>query len=290
MSDTYTLVADVSSNNGKINFATMADKVSGVIIRAGYRGYSGGGIQTDAKYYSNIAAAEAVGLPVGVYWYTTAKSMAEAQAEADKLLELVSGHNLAYPVWLDLEYAPGRKGRADKLSSTRRTKYAVAWLERVKAAGYDVGVYCNADFWSDALDNRKLVKYRRWIARYGSKCKVSCDMWQYTSTATGKLYGQATGYLDLSRCYTDFSGTKADSKVDSTAEGGMYDMDTLRKGDKGQQVRALQIILNSRTGAGLSVDGIFGGKTEAAVKEYQQARGLTVDGIVGQRTWEMVLK
>ena len=33
------------------------------------------------------------------------------------------------------------------------------------------------------------------------------------------------------------------------------------------------------------MDGIFGPKTEAAVKSFQRGKGLTVDGIVGPRTW-----
>jgi peptidoglycan hydrolase-like protein with peptidoglycan-binding domain len=37
---------------------------------------------------------------------------------------------------------------------------------------------------------------------------------------------------------------------------------------------------------GLTVDGIFGPETEAAVKNFQQDNGLTVDGIVGPHTWQ----
>jgi peptidoglycan hydrolase-like protein with peptidoglycan-binding domain len=36
---------------------------------------------------------------------------------------------------------------------------------------------------------------------------------------------------------------------------------------------------------GQDIDGIFGPKTETAVKDFQSGEGLTVDGIVGPQTW-----
>ena len=57
-----------------------------------------------------------------------------------------------------------------------------------------------------------------------------------------------------------------------------------------ENVRLLQQRLNTFHGIKLTVDGFFGAKTEAAVKEYQ-ARGndhdpsILVDGIVGPQTW-----
>lgn len=56
-------------------------------------------------------------------------------------------------------------------------------------------------------------------------------------------------------------------------------MNVLKKGDKGNDVRTLQRALS------LTVDGIFGPKTEAAVKAFQSGHGLVADGIVGTRTW-----
>lgn len=38
------------------------------------------------------------------------------------------------------------------------------------------------------------------------------------------------------------------------------------------------------------VDGVYGKKTEAAVKKFQSERGLVVDGIVGVKTWAMLEK
>ena len=61
-------------------------------------------------------------------------------------------------------------------------------------------------------------------------------------------------------------------------------MNTVKFGSKGADVMTLQMALNS-AGYSLSADGIFGAKTEAAVKDYQRKNGLTVDGIAGPKTW-----
>jgi hypothetical protein len=61
---------------------------------------------------------------------------------------------------------------------------------------------------------------------------------------------------------------------------------TLRKGDKGGDVTQLQALLNAmRPPLKLLLDGDFGPKTAAAVRDFQSAYSLTVDGIVGPKTW-----
>ncbi|HEX7350670.1 C40 family peptidase [Brachybacterium sp.] len=57
----------------------------------------------------------------------------------------------------------------------------------------------------------------------------------------------------------------------------------LRWGSRGGAVQDLQSALNDH-GAGLSVDGVFGKRTHAAVKNYQSSSGLQVDGVVGPKT------
>jgi len=59
---------------------------------------------------------------------------------------------------------------------------------------------------------------------------------------------------------------------------------TLRRGSKGSEVKALQQYLNQLGYNCGTPDGIFGTKTEAAVKAFQKAKGLTADGIVGPKT------
>lgn len=63
---------------------------------------------------------------------------------------------------------------------------------------------------------------------------------------------------------------------------------TVKNGSKGADVKNLQTQLNG-LGYNLTVDGIFGKNTLAAVKDYQSKNGLTVDGIVGTNTWNSLL-
>jgi len=54
-------------------------------------------------------------------------------------------------------------------------------------------------------------------------------------------------------------------------------------GSYGGDVKLLQEVLNNN-GYQLTVDGIYGKKTEAAVKDFQSKNGLKADGIVGPKT------
>lgn len=60
-------------------------------------------------------------------------------------------------------------------------------------------------------------------------------------------------------------------------------------GSKGSDVTELQKLLN-QNGYTLDTDGIYGSKTQAAVKDYQKKNNLAVDGIVGNNTWGALTK
>lgn len=74
----------------------------------------------------------------------------------------------------------------------------------------------------------------------------------------------------------------------STVQSQLPAWPVIRQGSVGQPVRSLQYLLNAR-GAGLAVDGIFGSRTNAAVRNFQGTHGLAVDGIVGPQTWRSVI-
>jgi peptidoglycan hydrolase-like protein with peptidoglycan-binding domain len=62
----------------------------------------------------------------------------------------------------------------------------------------------------------------------------------------------------------------------------------VRQGDQDHPVRTLQYLLRAR-GHTVTVDGIFGPRTDAAVRAFQQERSLAVDGIVGPHTWRALI-
>lgn len=67
-------------------------------------------------------------------------------------------------------------------------------------------------------------------------------------------------------------------------------MKTIRRGSTGEEVRTLQAALAALGFAPGAADGIFGLRTEAALRAYQAARGLGADGIAGPLTWAALAK
>lgn len=62
-----------------------------------------------------------------------------------------------------------------------------------------------------------------------------------------------------------------------------------KRGSRGHAVRALQDALNIAGFDAGPVDGIFGARTDAAVRAFQMHAGLSVDGMVGPNTWAALL-
>lgn len=82
--------------------------------------------------------------------------------------------------------------------------------------------------------------------------------------------------------------THSDAKNDATGIV-VTTMSTLRKGDRGVQVKVLQFLLNESGFNAGDVDGIFGSQTERAVRDYQRYKRIDRDGICGRNTWGKLL-
>ena len=58
----------------------------------------------------------------------------------------------------------------------------------------------------------------------------------------------------------------------------------VQNGNQGHPIRTLQFLLRAH-GHNLTVDGMFGPATEAAVKAFQTSKGMAADGIMSAQTW-----
>ncbi len=87
----------------------------------------------------------------------------------------------------------------------------------------------------------------------------------------------------------DLSGL-TDKPTATISEPALITLPTLRKGSKNSSdVGRLQSLLN-KSGFTVAFDGVFGPRTQTAVKQFQKEHGLVVDGIVGPQTWASLNK
>ena len=119
----------------------------------------------------------------------------------------------------------------------------------------------------------------------------------YVIEAKGVMYGVVKtklnsgkwnfwGYMDK---YFDYSGHADGVEIEELDTFGYR---TLRKGDEGEDVKELQKLL-MKAGYKLpkyGADGDFGAETKEAVEAFQKDNGLTVDGIVGKQTFAALEK
>ena len=70
--------------------------------------------------------------------------------------------------------------------------------------------------------------------------------------------------------------------------GALSPWPVVQNGSQGHPIRTLQFLLRAR-GHNLTVDGMFGPATEAAVKAFQTSKGMPADGIVSAQTWSTLI-
>ena len=177
---------DVSHHENYIDWEKIraqydAGELDFVILRCG-----AGATLRDSYWRYNSNSCERLGIPFGVYLYSKATSAAEASAEADFVLGLIEGRNLSYPVYYDVEDETLHKN----LGASTLKKICRAFCEKIKAAGYEVGVYSQY-FW---ITDEKILgsidfeaeNYSLWIARYAPVLNYSgkCDIWQCSEKGT----------------------------------------------------------------------------------------------------------
>lgn len=204
---------DVSAWQRKIDWKKVADYgMDFAMIRI-----TEAGNVIDGYFEANYKGATENKIPVGVYKYSYAMTITEIQSEARKVVSILNGRKLQYPVWLDLEYHNQRTLGAESIH-----KLADAFRKIVEAAGYKFGIYCNVDWYINMICSH-LKKYDFWIARYPASDNGTVverfrpDFgvgWQYSSKAV--IPGISTK-VDRSVFYKNYV-EKEDTTVKVTKE------------------------------------------------------------------------
>lgn len=94
------------------------------------------------------------------------------------------------------------------------------------------------------------------------------------------------GFLRVLQVNALVKGAKSsqDVKQETTTNTKVTVNMNLKRGDKGDEVKQLQKLLNELNNAGLDLDGKYGPLTEQAVKDFQTKYNIRIDGIVGPET------
>lgn len=184
---------DVSEWQDTIDWAKVKkSNVDFAMVRIAYgTGYM------DKKYDYNMKEANAVGMPVGTYVYSTATTKKEALEEAQLAIKKMKGYKISYPVVFDLEYS-----RMGNLSPEKISELALTFCNEVERAGYYPMIYCNTYWYSSKIDMKLLEGLDVWIACYGdkiqapSKSEYKYTIWQATDGDGGGILNPTKGLIN----------------------------------------------------------------------------------------------
>lgn len=198
---------DVSYYQGDVDWQQVKDSgVSFVIIRLGYRGYGSGKLVIDPKFKEYIDGASAVGLKIGIYFFSQAISTEEAEEEAQLVLENIRGYRIDYPVVFDWEIIGVSTARTDSMTADEVTACATQFCDTVAAAGYTPAVYFTKYLGYRRYHLGALADYDFWFAEYSSQpsCYYEFQIWQYSDSAN--IPG-ISGRVDLNISFKKYGET-----------------------------------------------------------------------------------
>ena len=185
------------------------------------------------------------------YIYVSVKDLAELTSEGE-----TSSGTLSDGSWGGTTLRQGSTG-----SAVEQLQF---WLNTL--AQYDAGIP------STAVDGV-----------FGSRTAAAVRAFQRREGLTADGVVGRTTWTTL---YNEFRSIQSDNGTPNAYPGT-----PLRQGSRGQNVRLVQFWLKiARTVyaslRSVTVDGVFGAATAAAVKRFQSYFGLTSDGVVGRTTWQ----
>ena len=205
---------DLSQHNIVTDWNKVAKNVDFVILRAGYgKEFS----QIDKKFEEYYTECKKRKIPVGCYWYSYAKTKAEAEKEAEVFLKTIKGKQFEFPVYYDVE-----EYDIFKLGEKATSEIITTFCEKVEKAGYFTGFYSNPNFLHNVINDVVKSKFTLWLAHWDTNAPY-CDYGIWQKSAKGKISG-ISGNVDIDSCEIDFKskimelGLNGFSKTETESE------------------------------------------------------------------------
>lgn len=207
---------DVARFQGIIDWQEVAQaEVDFAMIRLGYRANADGAMVADSTALYNLQEAAKYGIPVGVYFFSTAVSPEEAEEEARWVAEFIAKYPITYPVVYDCEGFREVDSRQYGMSRQERTDNALKFLKTIEELGYEGMFYASKNEMENDAQwevSRIEKKYKIWVAQYPetpypatmeSSYSGEHQMWQYSTE--GQIPGISQG-VDLNVAYFGYDG------------------------------------------------------------------------------------
>ena len=191
---------DVSQWQGAIDWEKVKNAgAEFAMIRVGYqKGYDGESV-IDPYFLQNIANAKEVGVKVGIYYYSYAKTVEEAKNQAEWIADKLKSYEIDLPISFDWE--SWSSFVTCNMSFYDINKVAHTYCDTLKEYGYQTSLYSSKNYlekiwYPEEFDNI-------WLAHYTSKTNYEgkYNMWQFCNT--GKIDG-INGDVDIDVLYTKF--------------------------------------------------------------------------------------
>lgn len=246
--DAIEKLIDVSWYQGNIDWAKVPYRA---FLRVGYRGFlTEGKLAVDTCFEKNLTGAVANNKLAGFYFFSQAKTVAEAREEAEFADKSINGRGKGLPLFFDAEWSSeeNHKGRADSITKDVRTACAKAFCERVKELGYKPGIYTFTNFIAPQIDYTSLVEagYIGWLSdtRVNFNTTLPRHIHQYGQEL---IYGINSGAVDVNIVQKDYTNT------DTTAPAKTMQQITIGPVSNGDALK----IYNLAKTLGLTDQGLY---------------------------------
>lgn len=170
---------DLSTYQKQVDYKKLKEEgIEFAIIRCGYGKDRS---QKDVMFETHYKGCKEAGIKLGCYLYSYVTSTINAELEAENCLEFIRGKEFELPIFYDLENRMTKTLGKDQI-----TNCAINFCEKIRKAGYEVGVYANLDWFTNYINVYSLIDrgYRIWLAQWGVQEPTSYfpyDIWQFTN-------------------------------------------------------------------------------------------------------------